>query len=63
MLLISEDQRMNQKKIKLYSLYEVDGYGRTRFAGRFASLQKMKAAAVFLTSFFYEEEEKQDEFA
>jgi hypothetical protein len=26
-------------------------------------LQKMKAAAVFLTSFFYEEEEKQDEFA
>jgi hypothetical protein len=54
---------MNQKKIKLYSLYEIDGHGRTRFAGRFASLAKLKAAAVFLTSFFFEEEEKHDEFA
>lgn len=52
-----------QKKITLYSLYEINGYGKTRFAGRFASLQKLKAAAVFMTNWFYEAEEKVDEFA
>ena len=54
---------MNQKKIKIYSLYEVDKYGRTNFRGRFASLQKLKAAAVFFSSYFFDEEEKHDEFA
>jgi hypothetical protein len=57
-----EDQHM-KKKITLYSLYEIDTYGRTRFAGRFASLQKLKAAALFLPGYFYEAETKQDEFA
>jgi len=52
-----------KKMITLYSLYEIDKYGKTRFAGRFASLQKLKAAALFLPAYFYEAETKQDEFA
>jgi len=51
-----------KKKITLYSLYEINDYGRTRFAGRFASLQKLKAAALFMSNWFYEAEEKVDEF-
>ena len=53
---------MQIKKIKLYSLYELDRYGRPRFAGRFASLQKVRAAAMFMSRWSYEEEEKIDEF-
>ena len=53
---------MKEKKIKIYSLYELDQYGRSRFAGRFASLQKLKAAALFMSNWFYDEDEKADEF-
>lgn len=56
------NKNMQIKKIKLYSLYELDRYGRPRFAGRFASLQKVKAAAMFMSRWFYEVEEKQDEY-
>lgn len=52
-----------KKMITLFSLYEIDKYGKTRFAGRFASLQKLKAAALFFSGYFYEAETKQDEFA
>jgi hypothetical protein len=54
---------MKQKKIKIYSLYEIDKHGHPRFAGRFASLQKLKAAASFMSIWSYEEEEKIDEYA
>ena len=50
-------------KIKIYSLYEIKSDGQTKFAGRFASFQKLKAAAVFMNTWFYDTEEKQDEFA
>jgi hypothetical protein len=53
---------MKNNKIKIYSLYELDQYGRPRFAGRFASLQKVRAAAMFMSRWSFEVEEKIDEF-
>jgi hypothetical protein len=50
-------------KIKIYSLYEIKSHGNVKFAGRFASFQKLKAAAMFMPLWFYEAEEKLDEFA
>jgi hypothetical protein len=50
------------KKIKIYSLFEIDQYGRTKFCGRFASRHRAKAAAMFMTNWFLEVDEKEDEF-
>lgn len=50
------------KKIKIYSLYEIDRHGRTKFAGRFASRHRLKAAAMFMSNWFYEVDEKEDEY-
>lgn len=52
-----------KNKIKIYSLYEIQQFGQTKFVGRFASFNKLKAAASFLPLWFYDVEEKQDEFA
>jgi hypothetical protein len=53
---------MRTTKIKIYALYEIDEYGRTKFAGRFASRHRLKAAAMFMSNWFYEVDEKEDEF-
>ena len=53
---------MRKTKIKIYSLYEIDRHGRTKFAGRFASRHRLKAAAMFMSNWFYEVDEKEDEF-
>lgn len=54
---------MEKQKIKIYSLYEIKPFGQTKFVGRFASFKKMKAAASFIPIWFFEVEEKQDEYA
>ena len=53
---------MHTKKIKIYSLYEIDRFGRTKFAGRFASKHRLRAAAMFMSNWFYEVDEKEDEY-
>jgi hypothetical protein len=53
---------MRTTKIKIYALYEIDEYGRTKFVGRFASRHRLKAAAMFMSNWFYEVDEKEDEF-
>jgi len=62
MMITSEDKAMMVKRIKIYSLYEIDEYGRTHFRGRFASKHRLKAGAAFMNTWFYEVEEKEDEF-
>lgn len=54
---------MQNKKFNLYLLYYHDRHGHTRFAGRFASFAKLKAAASFLTDWFFEVDSKEDEYA
>ena len=49
-------------QIKIYILYEIDSFGRTKFRGRFASRHRLRAAAMFMSNWFYEVEEKQDEY-
>jgi hypothetical protein len=50
------------KSIKIYVLYKLDGFGRPKFVGRFASRHRMMAAMVEDTHYFYETDEKSDEF-
>jgi hypothetical protein len=51
------------KRIKIYSLYEINEHGDTKFRGRFTSKVKVRGAAIFLKNYFIEVEEKFDEFA
>jgi hypothetical protein len=53
---------MKNQKIKIYVLYELDKYGRPKFCGRFASRHRMRAAAMFMNNWFYEIDEKIDEY-
>lgn len=53
---------MKDHKIKIYVLYELDPYGRPKFCGRFASKHKLRAAAMFMSNWFYEVDEKVDEY-
>ena len=53
---------MKTNSIKIYTLYEIDKYGRTNYRGRFASRHRLRAAAMFMSNWFYEVEEKVDEF-
>lgn len=62
MLGISEVIRTMSKQVKIYMLYEIDRYGRTKFRGRFASRHRLRAAAMFMSNWFCEVEDKQDEF-
>jgi hypothetical protein len=50
--------------IKIYCLYSIDNHGRPKFQGRYASKHRMEAAAqgLGLSNWFYEIDEKQDEF-
>jgi hypothetical protein len=50
--------------LKIYCLYGIDGEGRTKFCGRFASKHRAYAAAqgLGLTNFFFEEDAKEDEY-
>jgi hypothetical protein len=50
--------------LKIYCLYSIDGKGRTKFCGRFASRHRAEAAArgLGLTGYFFEEDAKEDEF-
>jgi hypothetical protein len=51
-------------KVKIYVLYGMDNHGRPKFQGRYASKHRMEAAAqgLGLSNWFYEVDEKQDEF-
>jgi hypothetical protein len=57
-----EEIRMNAKSVKIYILYEIDEHNHPKFRGRFASRHRLKAAAMYMSNWFYEVEEKQDEF-
>jgi hypothetical protein len=58
---IKEEESMS---IKIYCLYGIDKHGRPKFHGRYASKHRMEAAALGLglSNWFYEIDEKQDEF-
>jgi hypothetical protein len=51
-------------KIKIYQLYSIDIHGRPKFHGRFASKHRLEAAArgLGLNSWYYEVDEKQEEY-
>lgn len=38
----------------MYLLYTNDRYGKTKFVGQYPSLRLLKAAATFLSNYFYE---------
>jgi hypothetical protein len=52
-------------KITIYSLYEIDEYGRTKFRGRYGSRHRMKnaVAGLGLSRWFFESEEKIDRYS
>lgn len=39
---------------RMYLLYTNDQYGKTKFVGRYSTKRLMKAAAIYLSNFFYE---------
>lgn len=51
--------------ITIYSLYEIDKYGRTTFHGRYGSRHRMKnaVAGLGLSRWFFESEEKIDQYS
>jgi hypothetical protein len=46
------------KKLKIYSLYQIDQYGKVKFIARYGSYHRMLSATMFLSNWFYEVEEK-----
>jgi hypothetical protein len=62
MLRLLEVIQVKTNAIKIYVLYELDQFGRPKYRGRFASRHRLKAAAMFMSNWFYEVDEKQDEY-